>query len=151
MVLRLNESGFRLPAHVETMIYRLLLDILGDARLAPGATSVDVTLDVAPPQVFLQVHHDGATSLRAEDFREHPMTALGADILVEPHSPAGVVVQMHLRQRPYGRCQAPHPGEDPPAFMSINDIPVVIIDDHTLVRAGIARLIDSETGPDRRR
>jgi signal transduction histidine kinase len=100
VVLRLNESGFRLPAHVETMIYRLLLDILGDARLAPGATSVDVTLDVAPPQVFLQVHHDGVTSLRAEDFREHPMTALGADILVEPHSPAGVVVQMHLRHRP---------------------------------------------------
>jgi signal transduction histidine kinase len=99
VVLRLNESGFRLPAHVETMIYRLLLDVLGDARLATGTTSVDVTLDVAPPQVFLQVHHDGVTGLRAEDFREHPMTALGADILVEPHSPAGVVVQMHLRQR----------------------------------------------------
>jgi signal transduction histidine kinase len=98
-VLRLDESGFRLPAHVETMIYRLLLDLLNDARLAPGATSVDVTLDVAPPQVFLQVHHDGRTGLRAQDFREHPMTALGADILVEPHSPAGVVVQMHLRQR----------------------------------------------------
>ena len=99
VVLRLDESGFRLPAHVETMIYRLLLDLLNDARLAPGTTSVDVTLDVAPPRVFLQVHHDGRTSLRAEDFREHPMTALGADILVEPHSPAGVVVQMHLRQR----------------------------------------------------
>ena len=99
VVLRLNESGFRLPAHVETMVYRLLLDILSDARLAPGATAVDVTLDVAPPQVFLRVHHDGTSSLRAEDFREHPMTALGADILVEPHSPAGVVVQMHLRQR----------------------------------------------------
>ena len=99
VVLRLDESGFRLPAHVETMIYRLLLDLLNDARLAPGATSVDVTLDVAPPRVFLQVHHDGRTSLRAEDFREHPLTALGADILVEPHSPAGVVVQMHLRQR----------------------------------------------------
>jgi signal transduction histidine kinase len=99
VVLRLDESGFRLPAHVETMIYRLLRDLLNDARLAPGTTSVDVTLDVAPPQVFLQVHHDGRTSLRAEDFREHPMTALGADILVEPHSPAGVVVQMHLRQR----------------------------------------------------
>ncbi len=99
VVLRLNESGFRLPAHVETMVYRLLLDILSDARLAPGATAVDVTLDVAPPQVFLRVHHDGKSSLRAEDFREHPMTALGADILVEPHSPAGVVVQMHLRHR----------------------------------------------------
>jgi len=99
VVLRLDESGFRLPAHVETMTYRLLLDLLNDARSAPGATSVDVTLDVAAPQVFLQVHHDGRTSLRAEDFREHPMTALGADILVEPHSSAGVVVQMHLRHR----------------------------------------------------
>jgi DNA-binding NarL/FixJ family response regulator len=28
--------------------------------------------------------------------------------------------------------------------MSVNDITVIIIDDHTLVRAGIARLIDSE-------
>ena len=46
VVLRLNESGFRLPAHVESLIYRLVLDGLADARHAPGATTVDLTLDV---------------------------------------------------------------------------------------------------------
>ena len=30
--------------------------------------------------------------------------------------------------------------------MNVNDVKVIIIDDHTLVRAGIARLIDSEPG-----
>ena len=30
--------------------------------------------------------------------------------------------------------------------MNVNDVTVIIIDDHTLVRAGIARLIDSEPG-----
>ena len=146
VVLRLNESGFRLPAHVETMTYRLLLDLLGDARLAPGATAVDVTLDVAAPQVFLQVHHDGAIQParrrlpRAPDDgprRGHPRRAPLPRRRRRPDAPAPAFVRRGL---------APHQGEDPAAFMNVNDVKVIIIDDHTLVRAGVARLIDSEPG-----
>ena len=99
VVLRLNESGFRLPAHIETMIYRLILDVLADARHAPGATSVDLTLEVAAPQAFLRLVHDGISGLRAEDFVDHPLTALGASIVVDRKPVSGFVLQMHLRQR----------------------------------------------------
>ncbi|HEY5474866.1 MAG TPA: histidine kinase [Candidatus Limnocylindrales bacterium] len=99
VVLRLNESGFRLPAHVETLIYRLILDTLADARHAPGATSVDLTLDVAAPQAFLRITHNGLSGLRQEDFADHPLTALGASIVVDSTATSGVALQMYLRQR----------------------------------------------------
>jgi signal transduction histidine kinase len=99
VVLRLNESGFRLPAHIETLIYRLVLDALADARHAPGATSVDLTLDVEAPQAFLRIKHDGLSALRQEDFADHPLTALGATIVVDSMATSGVVLQMYLRQR----------------------------------------------------
>jgi signal transduction histidine kinase len=98
VVLRLNESGFRLPAHIETLVYRLVLVVLADARHAPGATSVDLTLDVAAPQAFLRVVHDGMSGLRAEDFDEHPLTALGANIVIDRKRTLGFVLQMHLKQ-----------------------------------------------------
>lgn len=99
VVLRLNESGFRLPAHIETLVYRLILDVLADARHAPGATSVDLTLDVAAPQAFLRIVHDGISGLQGEDFVDHPLTALGASIVVDRKQVSGFVLQMHLRQR----------------------------------------------------
>ena len=99
VVLRLNESGFRLPAHIETLIYRLVLDALADARHAPGATSVDLTLDVAAPQAFLRITHDGLSALRQEDYADHPLTALGATIVVDSTAASGVALQMYLRQR----------------------------------------------------
>ena len=99
VVLRLNESGFRLPAHVETLIYRLVLDALADVRHAPGATSVDLTLAVAAPQAFLRITHDGLSALRQDDFADHPLTALGATIIVDSTATSGVVLQMYLRQR----------------------------------------------------
>ncbi len=99
VVLRLNESGFRLPAHIETLIYRLILDTLADARHAPGATSVDLTLDVAAPQAFLRITHNGLSALRQEDFADHPLTALGATIVVDSTATSGVALQMYLRQR----------------------------------------------------
>ena len=99
VVLRLNESGFRLRAHVETLIYRLVLDALADARHAPGATSVDLTLDVAAPQAFLRITHDGLSALRTEDFADHPLTALGATIVVDHTAASGMALQMYLSQR----------------------------------------------------
>jgi signal transduction histidine kinase len=99
VVLRLNESGFRLPAHVESLIYRLVLDGLADARHAPGATTVDLTLDVEAPQAFLRIKHDGLSAIRQEDFADHPLTALGATIVVDSTATSGVVLQMYLRQR----------------------------------------------------
>lgn len=93
----LNESGFRLPAHTEVLIYRLFLRVLTDVRHAGDATAVSVSLNVAAPRVELQISHDGSTSLDERDFVDHPLVALGGAITVEPRSTRGVIVRMRMR------------------------------------------------------
>ena len=94
--LRLSESTYRLPAHLETLIYRLILDVLTDARNAPGVSAIEVRLDVKAPQAWLQITHDGESHLPADAFRDHPLSALGAEIEVQP-SVHGVVVTLTLK------------------------------------------------------
>src|SRR5665811_2208110 len=55
--LRLSESPYRLPAHLETLIYRLILDVLNDARQARGVTGIETRLDVNAPQAWLAVSY----------------------------------------------------------------------------------------------
>ena len=93
--LRLTESAYRLPAHVESLIHRLILDVLSDARHAYGTSAIEVCLDVKAPQAWLRITHDGTSQLGADAFLDHPLTALGAEILVEP-SDTGVVVNLAL-------------------------------------------------------
>lgn len=93
--LRLNESPYRLPAHLETLIYRLILDVLNDARNARGVTGIEARLDVNAPQAWLSITHDGQTHLAADAFQDHPLIALGAAIGVEP-GPSGVTVSLAL-------------------------------------------------------
>ena len=96
--LRLNESTYRLPAHVETLVYRLILDVLADARHAHGTTAVEIRLDVNAPQAWLHISHDGISSLGANAFVDHALTAVGAEILVQPGA-TGVVVTLALNAR----------------------------------------------------
>ena len=96
--LRLNESTYRLPAHVETLIYRLVLDVLADARHAHGTTAVELRLDVNAPQAWLHMSHDGISGLGVDAFADHPLTAVGAEILVQPGE-TGVVVTLALNAR----------------------------------------------------
>jgi signal transduction histidine kinase len=96
--LRLSESTYRLPAHLETLIYRLILDVLTDARNARGTSTIEVRLDVKAPQAWLHISHDGESHLGADAFRDHPLTALGAEIEVPP-SAKGVVVTLALNDR----------------------------------------------------
>ncbi|MEP7194543.1 MAG: histidine kinase [Actinomycetota bacterium] len=96
--LRLSESPYRLPAHLETLIYRLILDVLNDARNAPGVTGIEARLDVNAPQAWLTISHDGHSQLSADAFRDHPLVALGATIEVQP-SVDGVIVNLALHDR----------------------------------------------------
>jgi nitrate/nitrite-specific signal transduction histidine kinase len=96
--LRLSESPYRLPAHLETLIYRLILDVLNDARNAPGVTGIEARLDVNAPQAWLQISHDGQSHLAADAFRDHPLAALGATIEVQPEAD-GVTVSLALNDR----------------------------------------------------
>jgi signal transduction histidine kinase len=96
--LRLSESPYRLPAHLETLIYRLILDVLNDARNAQGVTGIEARLDVNAPQAWLHISHDGETHLGADAFRDHPLGTLGATIEVQP-SVKGVSVSLALNDR----------------------------------------------------
>jgi signal transduction histidine kinase len=96
--LRLSESPYRLPAHLETLIYRLILDVLNDARNAPDVTGIEARLEINAPQAWLQISHDGESHLAADPFRDHPLTALGATIEVQ-HGVSGVTVSLSLNDR----------------------------------------------------
>jgi len=100
MGLRLTESPYRLPAHLETLIYRLILDVLNDARNARNVTGIEARLDVNAPQAWLEITHDGDSHLAADAFRDNPLIALGATIEVQPKSSAGgVTVRLTLNDR----------------------------------------------------
>lgn len=97
--IHLSETGFRLPAHTEVLIYRLFLRGLADARHSLNATTVEVRLNVAAPRAELWVSHDGTTSLTARDFADHPLLGLGGEISVEPYAGEGVAIRMRMRAR----------------------------------------------------
>ena len=96
--LRLSESPYRLPAHLETLIYRLILDVLKDARNARGIRGIEARLDVNAPQAWLHITHDGESHLTTDAFQDHPLIALGATIEVQP-SVSGVTVSLALNNR----------------------------------------------------
>ena len=96
--LRLSESPYRLPAHLETLIYRLILDVLNDARNAHGVSGIEARLDVNAPQAWLHMTHDGESHLAADAFRDHPLIALGAMIEVLPTA-SGVTVSLALNDQ----------------------------------------------------
>ena len=96
--LRLSESPYRLPAHLETLIYRLILDVLNDARNAHGVSGIEARLDVNAPQAWLHMTHDGESHLAVDAFRDHPLIALGAMIEVLPTA-SGVTVSLALNDR----------------------------------------------------
>jgi signal transduction histidine kinase len=97
--MHLSETGFRLPAHTEVLIYRLFLQVLVDARHAADATSMDVRLNVAAPRAELWVSHNGTSTLTQKDFLEHPLKALGGEVTVEPYGERGVSLRMRMRVR----------------------------------------------------
>ncbi len=111
--MHLSETGFRLPAHTEVLIYRLFLAVLADARHSLNAQAIDVSLNVAAPRVELWVSHDGTSTLNPADFEGHPLRALGADISVERYARRGVSVRMRMRAR----------GASPSAVLSHERIP----------------------------
>ena len=80
--LRLDESGFRLPARVETALYQLFLDVLADVKDG-GATGVDVDLTVVAPDATLRMRHDGRTTFSPARFTEHQVTAAGGTVTVD--------------------------------------------------------------------
>ena len=101
MGLRLCESTYRPPAHLECLSHRPILDVLSDARQAYGTSAINVRLDVKAPQAWLQITHDGSSSQPGADaFVGHPFPALGAEALVQSDDSEVVVSLARNGQRP---------------------------------------------------
>ncbi len=100
--LNLSESGTRLPANVEALVYRLALDVIGDATSARDATTLELELDAGQAGVRLVVGHDGVTTrLRSDLFDQHPLIGRGADLVYVPPS-GGNGPRLTLRWSPDG-------------------------------------------------
>lgn len=101
--LTLDESPFRLPAHLEMQVHRILLDLLADARTS-RATFVDWDIRLAAPNARLVLMHDGTTPLAQEMFADHPLHE-HAKIVVESLIPTGLFVDITIGDdpRPLGR------------------------------------------------
>lgn len=97
--MHLSETGFRLPAHTEVLIYRLFLRMLADARHSLTAETVEVRLNVAAPRVELWMAHDGTSALTERDFVDHPLLSLGGEISLEPFGVEGTALRMRMRAR----------------------------------------------------
>ena len=95
--LRLDESGFRLPARLETVLYRLFLDVLADVKDG-CATGVDVDLSVVAPDATLRMRHDGATTFSAATFADHPVTAAGGEVTIETQEGLDLVASFRTPQ-----------------------------------------------------
>ncbi len=106
--LRLDESGFRLPARAEMALYQLFLDFLADVKHS-GATGVDIDLTIGAPYASLRMRHDGSTVLTDTVLSDHAVTRLGGeltisdstglDLCAELFTPTSHASSLHLQQK----------------------------------------------------
>ncbi|MEP6648399.1 MAG: histidine kinase [Lapillicoccus sp.] len=84
VTLRLSESSFRLPAHVETGLYRIFLDFLADARRAAQSDDieVEVALRTQAPDARMVLRQSGTTRLTESDLSPHLPASFGAVVSV---------------------------------------------------------------------
>lgn len=94
VTLRLSESSFRLPAHVETGLYRIVLDFLAEAR-RHGARELEVSVRTQAPDATLQLRQSGETRLSEPDLSAHLPASLGAEVVVTS-SASGTEILVHL-------------------------------------------------------
>ena len=95
--LRLDESGFRLPARAETALYQLFLEGLADVK-SGGATGVDVDLTVIAPHATLRMRHDGRSGLSPELFAGHPLVLAGGHITIDTADGLDLVARLSTTQ-----------------------------------------------------
>lgn len=94
VTLRLAESPFRLPAHVETGLYRVVLDFLADAR-RNQAREVELSVSTQAPLATVRMYQSEATGVSVPEVAAHLPESVLADVHVTA-SPAGSEIVVHL-------------------------------------------------------
>ena len=101
VTLRLSESSYRLPAHVETGLYRIFLDFVADARRAAQTEDieVEVSLRTQAPDARMVLRQSGTTRLTESELSPHLPASLGAVVTVTGSS-SGTEISVHLTAVP---------------------------------------------------
>ncbi len=95
VTLSIQESAFRFPAHVESVLLRLVQDFLGDARSRPGTTAVGVDLELGPPRASVRLDRDGAGGWEPDRVLVDALRELGGDVVTD-RSPSGVRARLEV-------------------------------------------------------
>lgn len=142
-----------LPPAVETALLRIAQEGLANVRKHSGASTALVTLEYATDAIILRVDDDGrgiapraghaptiSGGFGVASMRERAR-AIGGDIMLRPRPGGGASLECGVPRA--GRAIAPLPvPTHPPTAMTAGAIRLGIIDDHTLVRQGLRRLLE---------
>ncbi len=82
VTMALRESPFRLPAHVESVLLRLALDLVTHTRTGEGATALAVELDCRPPQAMLRLVRTGGGPWTPDAGLVQALRAVGGDLVL---------------------------------------------------------------------
>ncbi len=147
-----------LPSPVETALIRIAQEALANVRKHSRATQVIVTLEYEPEVVLLRIDDDGQG---IDVGNLAPATATGGFGLTTMRERATLAGgELHIRTRPGGgtslQCRVPRHADGLPVARSASShshslvaqslIRVGIVDDHSIVREGLLRLIGSAPG-----
>lgn len=147
-----------LPPPVETAIIRIAQEALANVRKHSHASQVIVTLEYQPDVVLLRIDDDGQ-GIDVDNLG--PATSTGGYGLTTMRERATLAGgELHIRTRPGGGasllCRVPrHAGGLPVAPLQSRQsrapvtrsrVRVGIVDDHSIVREGLQRLIGSAPG-----
>ncbi len=91
----IQESPFRLPAHVESVLLRLVLQFLAEVRARADVGSVEVTLELSAPHAVVRLERDGAGTFVPDDVLVDALRDLGGLVRVADHD-GGVRVRMDV-------------------------------------------------------
>jgi signal transduction histidine kinase len=101
----ISESPFRLPAHVESVLLRLVQQFLADVRARADVSTVEVALELSAPHAIVRLERDGAGTFTPDDVLVDAMRDLGGVVRVADHD-AGVRVRMDVGVPPVRRPAA---------------------------------------------
>ena len=84
----IQESPFRLAAHVESVLLRLVQDFLADARARDDVTTLGVVLELGAPKASVLLDRDGGGGWEPDQVLVDALGELGGDVTTTgyPHS-----------------------------------------------------------------
>lgn len=98
----IQESPFRLPAHVESVLLRLVQEFLAEVRTRHDVGAVEVALELSAPHAVVRLERDGGGTFAPDTVLVDALRDLGGVVRVADHAD-GVRVRMDVGAPPVVR------------------------------------------------